>query len=205
MSVKPKTAFIIVIVAISFMISCAYFPEGQMKLEAAQGSEGSFNRYYHYSLATLYTLNGEIDKAINEYIKILRFDQTSAELRIELASLYVRKGEKKKAIAVLEKSIVYNPENLDSHLLLGGLYGSLKEFDKAIREYETVIEIDPEKHEAYLFLSIFFQEVGQPDEAITVRELLPGKNIFKNGCRGRCGGMAQKDPRTKTRLRIGGL
>ena len=173
MSVKPKTAFIIVIVTISFMISCAYFPEGQMKLEASQGSEGIFNRYYHYSLATLYTLNGEIDKAINEYIKILRFDQTSAELRIELASLYVRKGEKKKAIAVLEKSIVYNPENLDSHLLLGGLYGSLKEFDKAIGEYETVIEIDPEKHEAYLFLSIFFQEVGQPDESITVlRKLL---------------------------------
>jgi tetratricopeptide (TPR) repeat protein len=172
MSVKPKTAFIIVIVTISIMISCAYFPEGQMKLEAAQGSEGIFNRYYHYSLATLYTLNGEIDKAINEYIKILRFDQTSAELRIELASLYVRKGEKKKAIAVLEKSIVYNPENLDSHLLLGGLYGSLKEFDKAIREYERVIEINPEKHEAYLFLSIFFQEVGQPDEAITVLKKL---------------------------------
>jgi tetratricopeptide (TPR) repeat protein len=172
MTVKPKTAFIIVVVTITFMISCAYFPEGQMKLEAAQGGEGTFNRYYHYSLATLYTLNGEIDKAINEYIKILRFDQTSVELRLELASLHVRKGEKEKAIAVLEKSITYNPENLDSHLLLGGLYGSLKEFDKAIREYETVIEMNPEKHEAYLFLSIFFQEVGNPDEAITVLKKL---------------------------------
>jgi tetratricopeptide (TPR) repeat protein len=172
MSVKPKTAFIIVIFTISFMISCAYFPKGQMKLEAAQGGEGTFNRYYHYSLATLYTLNGEIDKAINEYIKILRFDQSSPELRIELASLYVRKGEKRKAIAVLEKSTLYSPEDLDSHLLLGGLYGNLKEFDKAIREYETVIEINPEKHEAYLFLSVFFQEVGEPDKAVTILKKL---------------------------------
>ncbi len=165
---RNKTIFFTSILTILLTVACAHLPGATRNISAtAQADDASYaGSYYHYSLGTLFALNGETDRAINEYKKTLNYDFTSPFLRIELAKLYIKKRDFQKAMAVLEKSVEYSPDDYDTRVLLGGIYGNMKEFDKAIQEYRQAIRINPDTLEPYLFTSMFHREMGRFDEAI---------------------------------------
>lgn len=166
-NVITNTSIIVIAILFSLITACAPFQHGETSRQGRAGGP-LINGYYHYSCGVLFMLDGEIDKAVEEYEKALWFDPESACLLSELAALYIKKGEVDAAVRLLEKSVTSNPEHIDSHILLGSLYGNLGKYDDALREYNKVIEIDPENLEAYLFLSRLYHQNRNYDKAIDV-------------------------------------
>ncbi|MBW2560534.1 MAG: tetratricopeptide repeat protein [Deltaproteobacteria bacterium] len=154
----------LVILPLFLIMTCAPLPyEDQTRAEGPL-SEG----YYHYSRGVLFAIDGEIDRAVEEYENALGVDPESSYLMTELAALYIKRKEMDRAVTLLERSITYAPEYVDSLILLGGLYGNLKRYEDAIHAYKKVIGIDPEKREAYLFLSLFYRENKEYEKAVGI-------------------------------------
>ena len=127
-------SIIIIILLFSCVVACTYFPHERQTGAQERAESPVSNEYHHYSLGVLFVIDGEIDKAIDEYKSALRFDPESPYLMSELATLYIKKGQIDAAVRLLKESITYNPEYVDSHILLGSLYGNLKEYEDAIHE-----------------------------------------------------------------------
>jgi tetratricopeptide (TPR) repeat protein len=68
----------------------------------------SFHSYK--SLGSLYKESGEIEKAIESYIRAIELFPTDAECYYELGKLYIERGEKEKAIKCLEKYLEHGTE-----------------------------------------------------------------------------------------------
>ena len=81
---------------------------------------------YHFTLAEAHSLEGDADRAIEEYKLTLIYDPDSASVRLKLATELVRKGQLVQAVDQAEMAVKLAPKNPDALLLLGGLCTSSK-------------------------------------------------------------------------------
>lgn len=120
---------------------------------------------YHYSLAVLSRLDGDLAEAIDQLKQALSIHPDSPYLTTELVSLYVENDNIDLALSLGESVLSKNPGNIELRSIMGGLYFNRREYDKAIREYQTIIEIDPANQVAYLYLATIFAQEKQYDLA----------------------------------------
>ncbi|HOX14673.1 MAG TPA: tetratricopeptide repeat protein [Smithellaceae bacterium] len=120
---------------------------------------------YHYSLAVLSRLDGDLGGAIDELKQALSLQPDSPYLSTELVSMYVENSNVDLALSLGESSLAKNPGNTELRSIMGGLYFNLREYDKAIREYQTIIEIDPKNLVAYLYLATIYAQEKKYDSA----------------------------------------
>ncbi len=118
---------------------------------------------YHYSLAVLMRLDGDLKGAIDQMKQALAAGPDSPYLTTELVSLYVENNNTDLALSVGEPALVRQPGNIELRSILGGLYFTVRQYDKAVREYQTIVDIDPKNLVAYLYLAtIYVQEKKYP-------------------------------------------
>lgn len=120
---------------------------------------------YHYSLAVLSRLDGDLAGSIDQLKQALVIHPDSPYLTTELVSLYVENSNVDLALALGESSLDKNPGNTELRSIMGGLYFTLREYDKAIREYQTVIAIDPKNLVAHLYLATIYAQEKKYDSA----------------------------------------
>lgn len=120
---------------------------------------------YHYSLAVLSRLDGDLGGAIDELKQALSIQPDSPYLTTELVSMYVENSNVDLALSLGESSLAKNPGNTELRSIMGGLYFNLHKYDKAIREYQTIIEIDPKNLVAYLYLATIYAQEKKYDSA----------------------------------------
>ncbi len=120
---------------------------------------------YHYSLAVLSRLDGDLAGSIDELKQALSIQPDSPYLTTELVSMYVENSNVDLALSLGESSLAKNPGNTELRSIMGGLYFNLREYDKAIREYQTIIEIDPKNLVAYLYLATIYAQEKKYDSA----------------------------------------
>lgn len=120
---------------------------------------------YHYSLAVLLRLDGDLAGSIDELKKALTAHPESPYLTTELVSLYVENNDRELALSLGESALVKNPGNMELRSIMGGLYFNGREYDKAIREYEMIIEHDPQNLVAYLYLATIYAQEKKYDAA----------------------------------------
>ena len=114
--------------------------EGEHKAEAlAQFVEGmSFEE------------NGEMDKALAAYRKVLNVDPGQAELASRVAALLTRQDDFPQAIDVLKDAIKANPTASDPLLQLAFIYAKyLHRTDQAIDYANRAIALNPQNIDAY--------------------------------------------------------
>jgi tetratricopeptide (TPR) repeat protein len=101
--------------------------------------------------ALSYTQQGKWDRAISEYLAILKADPHDLTVCNNLGDLYARAGKA--------------PEAIEQYLKLGELYRTDGLSVKAIAVYKKIIKLDPGRTEALLACADLYEEQGLTGEA----------------------------------------
>ena len=132
-------------------------PEGIRKAEALA----------HFIEGTTFEENGELDKALEAYRKVLNVDPGEAQLAARVAALLSRQDQFPLAIDILKDAIKVNPQAPEPYLQLAFIYAKyLKKNDQAVEFANRAIALDPTNIEAYQRLFEIEVAAGHEKEAL---------------------------------------
>lgn len=115
---------------------------------------------FHNLLGVAYSINGQLDKTILEYQKVLEFDPFFSDVRGKLGAIYVNRNEYNKAIEVYKQGLQLNPAcsiSLDNLAKIYTLQGKTKE---AKTLFKKLVKINPDNFEAHNNLARIYYEEG---------------------------------------------
>jgi tetratricopeptide (TPR) repeat protein len=121
----------------------------------------------HFVEATAFEENGEIDKALEAYRKVLNVDPGQSDLAAHVAGLLAREDDFPQAIDVLKDAISANPNAPEPYLQLAFIYAKyLKKTDQAVAQVNRAIAINPRNIEAYQRLYEIEIAAGEEKKAL---------------------------------------
>jgi len=97
-----------------------------------------------YRLAQYYWGRGDLDRAMEEYNKVLELDPNYGDAHNMLGDIYVKKGNFSKAIEHLKKYISLSPGEANPVDSLAEAYFWMGSLDDALATYKQVLEIKPD-------------------------------------------------------------
>ena len=113
--------------------------------------------------------NGEMDRALDAYRKVLNVDPGQAQLAARVAGLLIQQDDFPQAIDVLKDAIKANPNNAEPYQQLAFIYLKyLKRTDQAIDYANRAIALNPENAEGYQRLVEIEVAAGQEKKALEV-------------------------------------
>jgi tetratricopeptide (TPR) repeat protein len=113
--------------------------------------------------------NGEMDRALEAYRKVLNVDPGQAQLAARVAGLLIQQDDFPQAIDVLKDAIKANPNNAEPYQQLAFIYLKyLKKTDQAIDYANRAIAINPADAEGYQRLVEIEVVAGQEKKALEV-------------------------------------
>src|SRR5206468_12602412 len=113
--------------------------------------------------------NGETDRALEAYRKVLNVDPGKAQLAARVAGLLIQQEDFPQAIDVLKDAIKANPTNAEPYQQLAFIYLKyLKKTDQAIDYANRAIALNPADAEGYQRLVEIEVAAGQQKKAIEV-------------------------------------
>lgn len=121
---------------------------------------------YHYTMGEAMSLEGQSQKAVDEFKLTLIYDPDSVLVRLRLAAEFVRQGLLTEAIEQSEGAVALNPKSEEARMLLGGLYSSLKMYDQASVQYTEVENLNPGNSDAAIYIGAILAEQKKFDEAV---------------------------------------
>ena len=114
--------------------------EGEHKAEALA----------HFVEGITFEENGEMEKALDAYRKVLNVDPGQAELAARVAALLTRQDDFPQAIDILKDAIKASPNASEPYMQLAFIYAKyLKKTDEAIEYANRAVALDPDNIEAY--------------------------------------------------------
>lgn len=149
----------------AILAGCVSLPPQRPAIETAGSEQYSAPAAYHYSMAVLLRLDGDLPGALRELQQALANHPDSPYLITDLISLYVENNNMDLALSLGESAVAQNPGHVDLRSIMGGLYFHTGAYDKAIREYQTVIDLDPDNQVAYLYLATVYAQDKKYDLA----------------------------------------
>jgi len=143
--------------------------------------------YYHFALAKWYESKGDYSRALTEMRAALKYNDSSASVRVELAGMLADSGNVREALEIAQEAARIDPKDPEPHMLLANIYlkpqarnrsANQEAMRKALAELETMRDIAPEDSRAYFPLGGLYFELGEPEKAINSLEkfqsLVPG-------------------------------
>src|SRR5881392_2414298 len=111
--------------------------------------------------------NGEMDRALDAYRKVLNVDPGQAQLAARVAGLLIQQDDFPQAIDVLKDAIKANPNNAEPYQQLAFIYARyLKRTDQAIDYANRAIALNPGDVEGYQRLVEIELAAGQERSAL---------------------------------------
>src|SRR5437660_3746979 len=121
----------------------------------------------HFVQGMAFEENGEMDKALGAYRKVLDLDPGEAELASRIAALLTRQDDFPQAIDVLKDAIKADPNASEPLLQLGYIYAKyLRRTDQAIDYVNRAIALNPRNIDAYERLCEIALAAGDEKKAI---------------------------------------
>jgi tetratricopeptide (TPR) repeat protein len=138
----------------------ALHPEGERKAGALA----------HFVEGMAFEENGEMDRALESYRKVLNVDPGQSDLASRVAVLLIRQEDFPQAIDVLKDAIKANPNDAEPYRQLAFIYAKyLKKMDQAVDYANRAIALNPRDIEAYQRLVEIELATGEEKKA---REVL---------------------------------
>ena len=104
----------------------------------------------HFIEGTSFEENGEMEKALEAYRKVLNLDPGQAELASRVAAMLTQQNEFPQAIDILKDAIKASPKAPEPYLQLALIYAKyLKKTDQAVDYATRAIELSPTNIEPY--------------------------------------------------------
>ena len=112
----------------------------------------AFNKNRVVETARKYVEKGQLDKAVKEYLRVVREDPKDVRVWLKIGDLYAKKGARAEAI--------------ETYLKVAKFY-SEQGFDlKAVAVYKQILKIDPRLIEVNLKLAELYRQMGLMKEAM---------------------------------------
>jgi tetratricopeptide (TPR) repeat protein len=132
-------------------------PEGERKAGALA----------HFVEGMAFEENGELDRALEAYRKVLNVDPGQSDLAARVAALLIRQDDFPQAIDVLRDAIKANPNDAEPYRQLAFIYAKyLKKTDQAVEYANRAIALDPRDIEAYQRLCEIELAAGEEKKAL---------------------------------------
>jgi len=123
-------------------------PAGDLALRA--GGAHKADALAHFVEGMAFEENGEMDRALEAYRKVLNVEPGQAQLASRVAGLLIQQDDFPQAIDVLKDAIKANPNNAEPYQQLAFIYLKyLKKTDQAIDYANRAIALNPEDVEGY--------------------------------------------------------
>src|SRR5256712_1258168 len=123
----------------------------------------------HFVEGMAFEENGEMDRALEAYRKVLNVDPGQSQLAARVASLLIQQDDFPQAIDVLKDAIKANPNNAEPYQQLAFIYVRyLKKTDQAIDYANRAIALNPGDAEGYQRLVEIEVAAGQEKKALEV-------------------------------------
>src|SRR5436305_5404882 len=133
------------------------------------GGERKAGALTHFVEGMVFEENGELDRALEAYRKVLNVDPGQAQLAARVAGLLIQQDDFPQAIDVLKDAIKANPNNAEPYQQLAFIYLKyLKRTDQAIDYANRAIALNPENAEGYQRLVEIEVAAGQEKKALEV-------------------------------------
>lgn len=126
------------------------------------------NRQLLMLAGTLYTQNGDDDKAIGAFQKVIKINPKEVGAYSALVSIYLKTGKTSEAENVVLKGLERYPDDVNLWMLAGSLYSQTGKTDKAIDAFEKVIKFDTKAIGAYYQLGTLYSMVDRYEDAAVV-------------------------------------
>ena len=104
-------------------------------------------------LAEAYLNSGSLDKAKNEFTKVLLQNPGESEILLQLAKIYLQKRKPEQALLELDKYHESNPETAESLVLYGMAHGSSGDLSSAESFFNKALQIDEQSVDARINLA----------------------------------------------------
>lgn len=136
-------------------------PEGERKAGALA----------HFVEGMVFEENGEMDKALEAYRKVLNVDPGQSALASRVAVLLIQQEDFPQAIDVLKDAIKANPNDAEPYHQLAFIYAKyLKKTDQAVDYANRAIALNPADIEAYQRLCEIELAAGHEQKALDALE-----------------------------------
>src|SRR6266436_5163852 len=131
------------------------------------GGERKAGALTHFVEGMVFEENGEMDRALDAYRKVLNVDPGQSQLAARVAGLLIQEDDFPQAIDVLKDAIKANPNNAEPYQQLAFIYARyLKKTDQAIDYANRAIALNPADVEAYQRLVEIEVAAGQEKKAL---------------------------------------
>ena len=137
----------------------ALHPEGERKAGAVA----------HFVEGMAFEENGEMDRALESYRKVLNVDPGQSDLASRVAVLLIRQEDFPQAIDVLKDALKANPNDAEPYRQLAFIYAKyLKKMDQAVDYANRAIALNPRDIETYQRLVEIELAAGEEKKALEV-------------------------------------
>lgn len=143
-----------------------------VKSNTALTEEQEINSIYAYFNGIKEKINGNLEKAAEEFAACLRADPSNHAAMFELAAIYNDQKKYNDALFFARNAAALNPDNEWYQLLLADTYEKLGKFAEAVSTYDKLIKLHPNRPD-FLFNkaeALLYQ--NKVEEAIDTYDLL---------------------------------
>ena len=124
------------------------------------------NPQLHLTLANIYQEKGELDKAENEMLEVIKIDKKLVVSRLMLANFYIKHQQVAKAEQSLKSALTDIPDDLQLQVALAELSFNVQKFDQAQSIIDKVLKTNPANGRATLIKGRFLIKDGKNNEAL---------------------------------------
>lgn len=120
------------------------------------------------TLARVYQVTGQLDKALAENQRVLEQDPSVIEAEYRIGQIYEMQGKYAQAESVFKDAIARRPTYWQGYVNLGALYYRQGQFAKAVEQFRSVIDLAPDETDGYYNLGGSYIALGRNQDAIEV-------------------------------------
>ena len=110
--------------------------------------------------------NGQINKALNLYLELIKTEENNPQLLFLLGTACVQLEKTEQGINYLERSLSIKPDNASAHSNLGNALKNLNRYEEALTSFDKAINLNPNFADAYSNRGVILQEMRRYDEAL---------------------------------------
>lgn len=134
-----------------------------------------------FDAAALHEYQGQHDKAIRLYHRILAENETNERARALLANTYLRKGEIEQALNELEELRKFSDDPKKVNFTIGRILLDEKRFDEAIALFSRILKDNPDMEGARsMLIMAHYQKADVATAKKLLREVEPGSHDYEN-------------------------
>ena len=131
--------------------ACSILAAGTLTFGTGCSKEGK--KTSHLERANEYFAAGDSEKALIEYLNVVRLEPTNQVAVARLAQLHYDRGEYSTAVPLLLRARALSPTNLEVRRRLGQMFLQGGQLEEARAEADAILEVDPVDEDGILILS----------------------------------------------------